>query len=548
MEDFSKLLEEYFSQSERVYEPGERVEGVIVHMDDKNAYVDIGTKKEALLPLYELKDLEGNLFLKRGDRVSALIVKKLSGDASYLLSVRKIFEDTARKKLKEAYEKGEAIKVKILNSVKGGFEVIYEGILQGFMPQSQFQGSQEGEIPVLILKWDEKSFVVSQRAFFEREKELKLKELEKILEKEKILEGTVKKEVEGGYLIDFEGVLTGYLPFSELTRRRLSSYKGFLSEGDKVRVKVLQWNQESKKLKVSLKALEPDPWEEASFKYAVDQRVKGRVVRVMNFGAFVEIEPGLEGLLPASEISWKKGLKPRDVLSEGDVVEVVINEFDPQEKRMILSLKRLEENPWERLTKVLKVGDIVEGKVKTITTFGMFVEVEEGVDGFIPLSQIAWERVDHLEGHYQLGEIVKAKVMEFDPEKKRLLLSIKELLPDPWEEFSEKIKLGDHLEGVVVGEVKGQGYLVRIAKGLVGFLPLREVYEEAGKKRVLKEGESVKATVILFDPQKRRLWLSEKVYFQEKEREELSLLKEASKSSSFKFKKFVKLDFEEKGE
>jgi small subunit ribosomal protein S1 len=546
MEEFQRLLEEYLLQSEKIYRIGDRVEGVIVYMDDKNAYVDIGSKKEALLPLEELRDLEGNLLFKKGDKVSALIVKRLSGAASYLLSVRKILEEEARKEIKEAHEKGLPIKVKIINSVKGGFEVIYNGILQGFLPRSQYQEREGEEIYGLIQKIDNKSFVISPKAYYEKERELKVKELVGLIEKEGILEGTVKREVKGGYLIDFEGVLTGYLPYAELTRRRLSSYEGFLKAGDKIRVKVIEWNEETQKLRVSLKALEPDPWDEVSLKYSVEQRVKGRVVRIMNFGAFIEIEPGLEGLLPASEISWKRGLKPKDVLSEGDMVEVVINEIEPTKKRMILSLKRLEENPWDKVAREIKPGDVIEGRVKTVTNFGMFIEVMEGVDGFIHISQVDWERVEDLHQRYRTGDMVRAKVIELNPENKRLLLSIKELIPDPWEELAKKIKIGDDLEGVIVGETKGQGYLVKISKGVVGFLPLKEVWEEDGKKKILKEGEVVKGKVIYFDPERRRLWLSEKAYFQEKEKEELSQLKENLKSSSKRLRDVVKLDLEEK--
>ncbi|MGC8965500.1 MAG: S1 RNA-binding domain-containing protein [Caldimicrobium sp.] len=546
MEEFQRLLEEYLLQSEKIYRIGDRVEGVIVYMDDKNAYVDIGSKKEALLPLEELRDLEGNLLFKKGDKVSALIVKRLSGAASYLLSVRKIFEEEARKEIKEAHEKGLPIKVKIINSVKGGFEVIYNGILQGFLPRSQYQEREGEEIYGLIQKIDNKSFVISPKAYYEKERELKVKELVGLIEKEGILEGTVKREVKGGYLIDFEGVLTGYLPYAELTRRRLSSYEGFLKAGDKIRVKVIEWNEETQKLRVSLKAFEPDPWDEVSLKYSVEQRVKGKVVRIMNFGAFIEIEPGLEGLLPASEISWKRGLKPKDVLSEGDMVEVVINEIEPTKKRMILSLKRLEENPWDKVAREIKPGDVIEGRVKTVTNFGMFIEVMEGVDGFIHISQVDWERVEDLHQRYRTGDMVRAKVIELNPENKRLLLSIKELIPDPWEELAKKIKIGDDLEGVIVGETKGQGYLVKISKGVVGFLPLKEVWEEDGKKKILKEGEVVKGKVIYFDPERRRLWLSEKAYFQEKEKEELSQLKENLKSSSKRLRDVVKLDLEEK--
>jgi len=522
MENFASLLEEYLSQAEKSYQLGEKVEGTIVHLDENFAYVDIGTKKEARLPLEELKDLEGNLLFKVGDPVKAIIVKRLA-EATYLLSLRKILEEEARLELRLAFEKKEPVRIRVGKPVKGGFEALYRGIITGFLPQSQFkEKGEEWEIEVLIQKMDEKGLIFSQRAFLERERKRKLKELIERIEREGLLEGKVKKAVKGGYLVDFEGVLTGYLPFSELTRRRLEAWEGFLKEGDGVRVKVLTWKKDSQKLRLSLKALEPDPWETSSHKYSLDQRVRGRVVKVLNFGAFVELEPGLEGLLPASELSWKKGLKPADILSEGELVEVAITEFNPQERRLILSLKRLEEDPWERLVREFKVGDTISGPIKTITPFGMFVEVLEGVDGFVHISEVSWERLENLEGQFKPGERVEAKIIGLDPEKKRLVLSLRALRPNPWDELSQELRVGEVVEGVIVGVAKNQGYLVRIKEGVVGYLPLKEVSQtEKGTPRVFQEGDSVKGKVILFEPQKRRLWLSEKAYLLEEEKREL---------------------------
>jgi len=259
MEDFATLLETYFSEKERTYSLGEKVKGYLVHLDEKYGYVDIGTKKEALISREELFDLEGKLLFKKGDEIEALVIKALP-EGRYFLSVKKILEEELKRALKEAFERKEAILVKIKGQIKGGFEVIYQGVLQGFLPLSQaVEPSQEEEVSVLILRLDEKGFVVSQKAYLEREREKKLKELIGVIEREGILEGRVKKEVKGGYLVDFEGVLTGFLPYSELTRRRLSSYEGFLKEGDQLKVKVLSWDRVQKKLKVSLKALEHDP-------------------------------------------------------------------------------------------------------------------------------------------------------------------------------------------------------------------------------------------------------------------------------------------------
>lgn len=536
MEDFATLLEEYFTQGERIIRIGDRVQGVIIHFDRDFAFVDIGTKKEARIPLEELRNRAGDLLFHPGDSVSAVVVKKFPAEGAYLLSIKKILEEEAWQSLRDAKERDFPVKVTIIKGIKGGFEVIYRDLLTGFLPHSQLalKGEEiEGkELSCLILKLGDNSFVVSHRAYLQREREFKYKELVKKITEEGILEGRVKKAIKGGYLIDFDGVLSGFLPASEVTRRRNIQLESLFSENDLIRVKVLEWDPEKNKLKVSLKALEPDPWENAQLKYAIDQVVRGQVVRVLNFGAFVEVEPGLEGLLPASEISWRKGLKPRDVLSEGDQVEAVITDFSPEEKRMILSLKKLEESPWERISRKLKVGDLVEGPIKTITDFGLFIEVDEGVDGFVHISKVSWERVEDLKSIYQIGDRVSAKVIELDPERKRLVLSIKDLTSDPWERVALNYKLGDILEVEVKGEAKNKGYFVKIEEGVIGFLPFKELSDiEKKGRRELKEGDRLKAKIILFDPEKRRLWLSEKAYQAEEEKQEIETYKQGEGSA-----------------
>ncbi len=534
MEEFAHLLEEYLTQSEDVPRIGDKVKGVVVHLDRDFAFVDIGTKKEARIPIEEIKTRTGDLLFNVGDSVSAVVVKRLSSEGAYLLSVKKVLEEEAWESLKEAKEKDLPLEVTILRPVKGGFEVLYRDLLKGFLPSSQLalKGEVEGkEVPVLILKLSDTSFVASHRSYLQREREFKLKRLEKRITEEGIVEGRVKGAIKGGYLIDFDDVLTGFLPASEVTRRRGLQKEISLSEGDKFLLKVLSWDPEKKKLKVSLKALEPDPWEGAPQRYRVDQVIKGQVVKVFNFGAFVEVEPGLEGLLPASEISWKRGLKPKDVLSEGDQVEVVITDFDPGERRMIFSLKKLEESPWERASRELKVGDIVEGVIKTITSFGLFMEVLEGLDGFVHISQVSWERVEDLKSLFKPGDRVSARIIELDPEKRRLVLSLKEVAPDPWEEVAKKYKPGDLLEVEVKGEAKDKGYFVKVQPGVVGFLPLRELSSGEKAKRELKEGDRIKVKIIHFEPEKRRLWVSERAYLMEEEKREIDSYRETQGST-----------------
>lgn len=533
MENFEAILEEYLIESEP--QIGSLVEGVIVKVDRNYAFVDIGSKREALLPKDELIDVYGRTIFKVGDTVTALVVRRLSPEGQVLLSVRKILEEKALETLRKAFSQKEPVKVKIHREVKGGYEVKFEGLITGFLPRSQvlrtedpFQGD---EIEVLVIQVGEKAFVVSQRAFAEAVKERKLKEIVKIIEEDGILEGKVKARVKGGFLIDFEGVLTGFLPFSELTRRRILPDETPISEGDTLKVKAIEWDPVKRKLKVSHKVLEADPWKYVHERYAVDQRVRGRVVKVENFGAFVEIEPGLEGLLPASEISWKRGVKPGDIVQVGDLIEAIITDLDPEKRKLTLSLKRLEPSPWEILAQELKEGDIVEGPIKTVTDFGLFVEVREGVDGFIHASRVSWERIENLQESFKPGQIVRAKVIEIDTQKRRLLLSIKDLLTDPWQDFCEAYKTGDAVEGLIVKQIPGKGYLVRIKEGIVGFLPRSEISRERRGKGSFDSEEKVKLLIIELEPSQRRLILSEKAYQEKIEEEDYLAYKSREEAS-----------------
>ncbi|MFN3921287.1 MAG: S1 RNA-binding domain-containing protein [Caldimicrobium sp.] len=541
MENFTSILEEYFSKQERIPQIGEIVQGKIVHLSKEYAFVDIGVKKEALLPITEITDRKGNLIFQIGEEIRAIVSKKLSGEEIYLLSVRKLFEERAKEKLKEAKEKGLPIKVKLLKAVKGGYEVEFSDLLKGFLPKSHYPSEiTEGEIPVLILKLEENSFVVSHKAFLERERELRWKELEGKIHKEAILQGVIQKVVNGGYLVDFDGVLTGFLPFSEVTRRRVKNLDSLLREGDEIRVKVLEWDPHKKRLRVSAKALEPDPWRYAEKRYHLDQRIRGKITKVENFGAFVEIEPGLEGLIPSSEISWKRGLNPKDILKEEDWVEAVIIDFNPSGRKLVLSLKRMEESPWDRLTKNLKVGDVVSGKIKTITDFGLFIELAEGVEGFIHISKVSWERVTNLKELFKIGEEISAKILEIDFEKKKLFLSLRDLKGDPWKEIATKFKEGDIVEGFIVKELQGKGYLVKIAEGIIGFLPEKELGVIKKDKKCLKEGDSVRGKIILLDPEKKRLWISEKAYLEELERKEVEEYKKKEEEKRISLGELIK--------
>lgn len=547
METFQNLLEDYLSKQEGILRVGDRVEGKIVHLGKEYAYVDIGDKREALLPMDEIKDSLGNVLFGLGEEIQALITGRAEREGSYLLSMKKILEEKVRSEIKEAQNKEEPIKVKMVKPIKGGFEIVYKDIVKGFLPKSQAPQAMEKDLPVLIISFDEKNFVVSHKAYLERERELKLKDLERRIKERAILTGIVKGVVKGGYLLEFDGILTGYLPFSEVTRRRIKNIELLLKEGDVIKVKVVEWKPEAKRLKVSAKVLEPDPWLKIEERYKLGEPFRGRITKVENFGAFVELEPGLEGLLPASEISWKRGIKPKDILKEEDFIEGVILELNPEKRKLILSLKRLEESPWESFRKKVKVGDIISGKIKSITDFGLFVEIMEGVEGFVHISQVSWDRVENLHELFQIGEEVQAKILAIKEEEQKLLLSIKETKEDPWNQVLTKYKEGDLVEGRVIKEIPGKGYIVKLEEGINGFLPIKEVSEEVKKeKSFLQIGKSVQGKIILIDAEKKRLWFSQKAYLEDLEKKEVEAYKKGVVEKGIRLSELFKNKFEGK--
>jgi len=534
MEDWKKEFEEYLEKAGRSFKPGEVVEGILVQISQDHAFVDIGGKQEALLPVSEIKKEDGSFYLNPGDRVEALVVRRLPA-GSYLLSVSKLLEQKLWKELKKAFESGSPIVVKVKSGVKGGYRVVYEEKIIGFLPFSQAYFKRKPsskelvgknlEVKILLLE-EGKNFVVSRRVILEEEFKQKKEALYQVLREGGVVEGEVKSKVDGGFLVDLDGLLLAFLPFKELSWQRIKNPEEYLKPGDKVRAKVLFFDEVKAKARISIKALEPDPWESLPEKYKEGDRVKGKVVGIFNFGAFVEIEPGVEGLIPASEVSWRKKAKVSEIFEEGDLVEAVIITLDPEKRRLTLSLKRLEPSPWEKVTAKLKPGDVVEGKVSSIKDFGLFVEVEEGVEGFVHISNVSWKRVENLREIFKRGDRVKACVLEIDPEKKRLALSIKHLKPDPLKEFVSAHKEGDEIEVKVKKQVE-KGFIVEINPELEAFLPFTEVWENPIKPSFeLKPGDSIKAVLDKIDPEKRSILVS---YLKYKKRQEEKELEEYKK-------------------
>ncbi len=541
MEDWVQELEKYLDKVPQFISIGSIVSGRVVKISEDYAFVDIGLKGEALLPIHEVKTEEGDLLIKEDDEIKALVTGRSKSDGSFILSFKKLKEKEFWEELKNSFKNKAIIKVKVISEVKGGYQVSYKGILTGFLPYSQSYfkekptSSEEllGNIlEVEILKLGERNFVVSRRRVLEREYKEKKERLIERLKKGEVLEGVVKDLVKGGFLVSLEDILTGYLPFRELSWQRLEEPENYLKKGDKVKVKVISFDPANQRIRLSIKALTPDPWETISERYQEGQKVRGRITKIFNFGAFLEIEPGVEGLIPKGEITWNRNLRIEDVLKEGDLVEALILDLRPEERRLLFSLRRLEPSPWEKLAEEVKEGDVILGKIKSVVDFGIFVEVREGIDGFIHISNVSWNKIENLKEIFKEGEEIHAKVLEINPEKKKLQLSLKHLKPDPMEDFVERYKLGDVVEGVVK-KVLPSGLIVEVFPELHAFIPLKELVEESvGLKKgrnvleKFKEGEKIKGEIILVDKDKRRIHLSYRNYLKSLESKEIESYRE----------------------
>ena len=546
MQDQTQTLEEYLDKQIASVKIGDIVKGTIVKIGEEFSFIDIGLKAEAILPTKEILSEDGELLFNEGDEIKVAVVGRDRDTGSFVLSYSKLKRQEAQKAIKEAYEKGTPIKVKVISAIKGGYKVRFMGAVEGFLPFSQSYFRERPASPedlvgkfleVEVIQLKDRDFVVSYRKVAEKEHERLKKQVVEKIERGEVLTGKVKKGVKGGFLVDIDGIITGYLPYAELSWERIKEPASYLKEGDEVKVKPIFWDPGKERLKLSIKATLPDPWDGIEYRYSVGDKVKGQIVQVYNFGAFAEIEPGVEGLIPASEICWGKRVKPEEVLKEGDAVEALILELNPHDRKMLLSLRRLEPSPWERFTSETKKGDIVTGKVVKLMDYGAFVELSYGVKGFLHISNVSWSRVKDIKEKLEEGKEYNFKVLDFDPKKQRVELSLKHLKPDPWKEIENQYKVGDVIEGKVA-EIFEKGIRIEVLPDVYCFIPASEAIEGIRRwspqkvKETLEEkfklGDKIKVKITELAPEERRFVGS---YLKYKEEAEKASAKEFLKTS-----------------
>jgi small subunit ribosomal protein S1 len=526
-EDFSSLFEKSLS----TLETGEIVKGKVMAILSDVIAVDINYKTEGFFPVVEAVDESGDVVLKEGDEVHVLVERIDSRSGMVILSKEKADKTKLWDTLQEAYEEGTFIKGIIISKVKGGFEVDIGS--KAFLPGSQADIRQVKNPDILIgiedsfkiLKFSRQkvNIVVSRRAYLEDVLRSKKENLLNTLREGDVVEGRVKNITDYGVFIDLGG-LDGLMHITDISYGKISHPSEVVKVGDVIKVKVIRFDREKRRVSLGMKQLRPDPWTLVREKYREGDKLYGVVTNITKYGAFIEIQEGVEGLLHISEMSWSKNLKsPGDILSIGDRVEVVALKIDEKMRKISLGLKQLSPNPWEILKEKFPEGSIVEGKVKNLTDFGIFVELGEEIDGLVHISDLSWnQRIKHPAEMYRKGDKLKVRVLKINQENQKFSLGIKQLKEDPWFNIQERYKKG----GVVTGRVTSIadfGAFIELEEGIEGLVHVTEISEEkiGSPADVLKIGDVVTALIAGVDSQKRKISLSIKLYQKRLEKKEI---------------------------
>ncbi len=530
-----KEFEDLLAKQVKIYEENDVIEGVVTKITDKDVIIDINSKSEGVISRNEFRY---NPDLKPGDKVEVMVVKKEDKNGQLVLSHRKARLLNAWEKVNEVHEKGEIVKGYIKSRTKGGMIVDVFGI-ESFLPGSQIDVKpitdyeayvgKTMDFKIVKINPEFKNVVVSHKAIIEEEMEKQKREIIKQLEKGQVLEGIVKNVTSYGVFIDLGGI-DGLIHITDLSWSRINHPSEVVQVGDKVKVVILDFDEKKSRIQLGIKQLEPHPWEVLDPNLKEGDKVKGKVTVVADYGAFVEIAPGVEGLLHVSEMSWSTHLRSaQDFVNVGDEIEVVILELDRENRKLSLGMKQLTEDPWKNIDKKYPVGSKHKGKVRNFTNFGAFIELEEGVDGLVYIKDLSWDRnVKHPSEVLNVGDEVEVVVLEVDPEGRKISLGIKQLQENPWDKYEEKYQPGKIFEGEVK-EVSGKGAIVLLDGEVEAFAPARFLIKEDGKK--LKKGEKAPFKVREFDKEFQKIVVSHTDTYREDDEETVKeTLKKVNKS------------------
>jgi small subunit ribosomal protein S1 len=517
MDDFAAILDKWEQGLSKLKE-GEVVKGKIIRILEKDVIVDIGYKSEGIIPRDEFRGVDGTLSIEEGDEVQVLLERTEDAQGYVVLSKEKAEKLKIWDVVESAYETGVSVEGRIIDRIKGGLKVdiglpaFLPGSLVDIRPIRNLDSLKGQTFPMRVIKVNKRrgNIVLSRKAILEEENaEKKEKTLEE-LEEGKIIRGTVKNLTDYGAFIDLGGI-DGLLHITDMSWGRINHPSEKFQISDQVDVVVLKFDRERERVSLGFKQLQDDPWESVPERFPNGAKIRGKVVSLTDYGAFVEVEEGVEGLVHVSEMSWTKRVKhPSKVLNPGDMVECVVLELDVPGRRLSLGLKQTEPNPWDMISSNYRVNDTINGTVRNITDFGAFIEIEEGIDGLVHISDMSWtRRVKHPEEVLEKGQEVEAIILKIDSENQRLSLGIKQLQPNVLEDFFKSHSVGDVMGGEIV-RLTEFGAFVKLMEDIEGLVHVSEMSEERIERPEdsFKTGQNVQVKIIKMDPAEKKVGLS----------------------------------------
>lgn len=526
-------FEDLFEKSLRTFQEGEVLEGTVVRIDKESVMIDVGYKSEGLIPIREFRDEEGEITVSAGDTVEVLLERWDPEEGMLRLSHSKALRRQVWEEIAKAFETESPVRATVVSRVKGGLSVRIgdrKGGVIAFLPFSQIDlrpvrdpealANQTVECAILKCNRRRENVVVSRRFLLEKEMSDKRVNTLASLKEGQVREGEVKNITDYGVFIDLGGI-DGLLHITDMSWGRVEHPSKLFNVGDTIRVKVLTFDRESEKVSLGIKQLTEDPWLRVEEKYPIGEKVTGKVVSLTDYGVFMELEEGVEGLIHVSEMSWTKRIRhPSQMVNVGDIVEAIVLKADSKAQRISLGLKQIEPNPWDLVQDRYPIGTVIEGIVKNITDFGLFIGIEEAIDGLVHISDLSWsKRIKHPNEIYKKGETIQAVVLNIDKEKERFSLGIKQLHPDPWESAPERYPVDSQITGKVTN-VTDFGVFVELEEGVEGLIHISELGPGKIKTPVgiFQVGNKVTAKVIHVAPLERRIGLSVKRISEDEER------------------------------
>jgi small subunit ribosomal protein S1 len=529
--DFESALEHYLSNDFGNVEEGSLINGRIVKIGPEKILVDVNFKSEGQIPTEELMDKDGRVTVQEGDALDVFVTHK--GEGHILLSHKRAKRMKVLDELEKIHQEEQNVKGTITERIKGGYTVDIQGI-EAFLPGSHVDlrpvpdmdalVNQEFEFRILKINRKRSNVIISRRIILEEQRVQQREELLKTLEEGQTVSGRVKNITEYGVFVDLGG-LDGLLHITDISWKRIKHPKEMVQLDDTLELKVLSYDQEKQKVSLGMKQLVPNPWENIHERHPEGEKLTGRVTNIVDYGAFVELEPGVEGLVHISEMSWTRKLRhPSQMVSIDEDVEVVVLSVDAEKKRISLGMKQVKPNPWDLVFEKYPEGTVLEAPIKNITDFGIFIGIEEGIDGLIHVSDISWTKKIHHPGeNYKVGDLVQAKVLTVDRDNEKFTLGIKQLSEDPWLKIPARYPEGSVVTGKI-SNITDFGLFVEVEDGIEGLVHLSELSQEKIKSpsELFEEGQEVTAKVIRVSADDRRLGLSIKQLLEDENRKRLA--------------------------